>query len=429
MKPMRSSAYHKTTLESGVRVISQKISHVRSISLGVWIDVGSKDESPSQYGVSHFIEHMLFKGTKKRSAKDIAISLESLGGSLNAFTSREQTCYYARILDEHLLEAIDVLSDILKNSLIAEDEFKKEKKVILEELKDLEDVPGDLVHDILMQNIWPKQPLGQPIIGTKKSVSRLTRQQLVSYLKRNYRNSNVVISACGNLEHRSLVNMVKNHFRFSSNLKLKKGSTKKPAPLRGKNSLTVTRKDFAQTHICLGMPAYPYDSEKRYVISILNNILGEGMSSRLFQSIREDLGLAYSISSFIDFFKDTGIFGVYLATDKEQVIQAMHSVLDEVKKLKNKKLSAKELHRAKNQIKGNLMIGLESTSNLMGRLARNELYLNRHISLNQTLANIDKVKATQVSDVANELFDKDRLCLAILGPTDKTIIRKIDWDR
>lgn len=215
MRQMADSIYKKTILDNGLRIITEKVSHVRSITLGVWIDVGSRNEASSEYGVSHFIEHMLFKGTKKRTAKDIAISLESLGGALNAFTSREQTCFYVRILDEHLFQATDVLSDILKNSLISENDFEKERKVILEELKDLEDTPSDLVHDILMQNIWQNQSFGQPIIGTEKSLSQLARQQLLSYLKRNYCNPNVVIAACGNLKHQLLVDMVKKHFRFS----------------------------------------------------------------------------------------------------------------------------------------------------------------------------------------------------------------------
>jgi predicted Zn-dependent peptidase len=423
---MTQPIYHRTILENNIRIISEKTSHVRSVSLGVWINVGSRNEKPSEYGVSHFIEHMHFKGTKKRSAKDIAVALESLGGSLNAFTGREQTCYYVRILDEHLLVAVDVLSDILKNSLILEADFEKERKVILEELKDIEDTPSDSVHDILMQTIWPKQALGQPIIGTKKSVSQLTRRQLLDYLKNNYCNSNVVIAACGNLEHKALVDMVKKHFRFyppKSNL------AEGRSPLAVKSNFKITPKDCSQTHICLGVSGYAYNTNKRYAALILSDILGGGMSSRLFQSIREDLGLAYSIYSFIDFFKDIGVFGIYLATDKNQTIEAIHSVLDQIKKFKTKKLSAQELRQTKYQLKGNLMLNLESTSSQMTRLARNELYLNKHISLDQTLNSINRVKTGEIFNMANKLFDKNNFCLAILGPVDEGITKKIDWDR
>jgi predicted Zn-dependent peptidase len=424
---MKSPLYHKTVLDNGIRIITERTGHVRSVSLGVWINVGSRDEKPCEYGVSHFIEHMHFKGTKRRSAKDIAVALESLGGSLNAFTGREQTCYYVRILDEHLSAAVDVLSDILKNSLMLETEFKKERKVILEELKDIEDTPSDLVHDVLMQTIWPKQSLGQPIIGTKRSVSGLTREQLIKYLKTNYSNPNVVIAACGNLEHKAFVDMVKKHFKFSSSLK--SDSLKGTSPLAVRSNFTAAHKDSAQTHICLGVPSHPYNTERRYAALILNDVLGGGMSSRLFQSIREDLGLAYSIYSFIDFFEDTGVFGVFLSTDKRKTIEAVDSVLEQIRKFKSKRLSEQELQQAKYQLKGNLILNLESTSSQMTRLARNELYLNKHIDLDETLKNIDRVKATQISDMANELLDKENFCLAILGPVEKGVLKKIDWDK
>jgi len=423
---MAYSLYKKTILDNGLRIITEKVGHVRSVTLGVWIDAGSRNEIPSECGVSHFIEHMLFKGTVGRTAKDIAMSLESLGGTLNAFTSREQTCFYARILDEHLLQAVDVLSDILKNSLITNSDFEKERKVILEELKDLQDTPSDLVHDILMQNIWQNQSLGQPIIGTEKSLLHLARQQLLSYLKRNYCNSNVVIAACGNLKHQLLVDMVKKHFSFSPACK---NLQKKEIPISTEKNLKVVEKDSAQTHICLGVPGFPYDVAERYAMLILSDILGGGMSSRLFQSIREDLGLAYNIYSYLDFFKDSGLFGIYLATDKKQAIQAIHSVFDQIKQLKVNKLTSEELGRAKSQLKGELTLSLESTSSLMMRLARNELYLRSHIDVNHTLRSIDKVSSDDIWEISNDLFNKDGFCLAILGPTDKGILKKVDWDR
>ncbi|MCK4225026.1 MAG: insulinase family protein, partial [candidate division Zixibacteria bacterium] len=316
--------YKKTVLENGIRVVTERIDYVRSISIGVWVDVGSRDEMGDEVGASHFIEHMLFKGTKKRTAKEIASSLESVGGSLNAFTGREHTCYFARVLDEHTDIALDVLSDILKNPLFNLSHLEKERAVILSEIKELEDSPADLVHDLLMSTMWKENSLGRSIIGSAESVLKLTRSKLIDFMKRNYTSPRVVIAASGNFKHKELVDKIKRKFRFSSNSH--PASEKQMFPLAEPDRVVANRKT-AQTHISLGVPTFPYSDRRRYAALVLSNILGGGMSSRLFQSIREKLGLVYSVYTFIDFFEDAGVFGIYMGTHKKNTIRVIELVL------------------------------------------------------------------------------------------------------
>jgi predicted Zn-dependent peptidase len=323
--------YRKTVLKNGIRVVTEKIGYVRSVSIGVWIDVGSRDERDDERGVSHFIEHMLFKGTKKRSAKEIASSLESVGGALNAFTSREQTCYLARVLDEYLNIAVDVLADILKNSLLSSSDFEREKKVILSEIKDLEDLPEDLAHDLLMNNMWQKQPLGRSIFGDAESILRMTRSKLINFIKRNYVSPKVVVACSGNLNHQDLVEIIERKFQFHQADEIPRVD---PLLLETDHHKVVVNRKTAQTHICLGIPTFPYKDKRRYASLILSNILGGGMSSRLFQSIREKLGLAYNIYAFADSFEDTGVFGIYLGTHKKNTVRAIDLVLKEIRRIK-----------------------------------------------------------------------------------------------
>jgi predicted Zn-dependent peptidase len=417
--------YKKTVLKNGIRVVTERIGYVRSVSIGIWIDVGSRDEEDDERGVSHFIEHMLFKGTKKRSAREIASSLESVGGTLNAFTGREQTCYLARVLDEHLNIAVDVLSDILKNSLLSSPDFEREKTVIVSEIKDLEDSPADLAHDLLMSNVWPDHPLGRSIMGDTESILKMTRNKLIDFIKRNYVSPKVVVAASGNLVHRDLVKMVEEKFQFRQ----MNGRPLINPPILGidRNKTVVGRKT-AQTHICLGVPTFPYKDERRYAASILSNILGGGMSSRLFQNIREKLGLAYNVYSFADFFEDTGILGIYLGAHKKVTARVIELVLKEIRRIKKDSLLPKELSNAKYQLKGNLLLSLESTFNRMNRLARHELVLNRYVDLNKIMDSINKVKGKEVIEVANDLFDPDKLSAVILGPVGRRVINRINWD-
>lgn len=403
--------------------MSEKINGVRSISIGVWVDVGSRDETQQESGISHFLEHMVFKGTKKRTAKEIAQALESVGGILNAFTTREQTCYYAHILDEHLPIAIEVLSDILKNSLLDSQELEKEKKVIVEEIKDIEDNPGDLIHDIYAEALWPEHPLGRPVIGTLETVSSFKRENLTNFMQRNYNSRKVVVAASGNVEHEKLVKLIEKHLRFNSQNGQPQNSSAPPV----KSNIKIVNRETAQSHICLGVTSFPYKHPNRQILFVLNTILGGGMSSRLFQSVRENSGLAYSIYSFVDFFEDSGTFGVYLGTNSQQVTNALDLVLKEIAKIKKEKLTSQELYFAKSQIKGNLVIGMESTSNRMNRLARNELFLNEYLPIEKTIAEIEKVQEKQIHQIANELFSTDRICLALIGPDHSNISQSLDW--
>ena len=416
--------YKKTVLDNGIRVVTEELDSVRSISIGVWIDVGSRDEARNEMGVSHFIEHMLFKGTKNRTAKEIAVSLESVGGGLNAFTGREQTCYYARVLDEHLDIAIDVLSDILKNPLLNPSHFEKERKVIASEIKELEDSPADLIHDLLMRAMWKDDPLGRPIIGSMESVIQMPRGKLISYMKKNYTCSRVVIAASGNLKHGDLVKKVKSKFEFSSDSRgIKSGFRLRPLEA----ARMVEQRKTAQTHISLGIPLFPYRDQRRYSSLVLSNILGGGMSSHLFQTVREKLGLAYSIYSFIDFFEDTGVFGIYLGTYRKNAVRVMELVLREIGKLKKNSLSPRELTNAKYQLKGNLIMGMESTSSRMNRLARNELFLNDYVGTDQTIEYINKIKAKDIINIADEFLVSDKLSTVVLGPVGKDALRRVDW--
>ncbi|MFH0931789.1 MAG: pitrilysin family protein [Candidatus Zixiibacteriota bacterium] len=418
-------SYQKTVLDNKLRVISEKIDSVSSITLGVWIDVGSRDEEQNENGISHFIEHMLFKGTKKRSTKEIALALESLGGTLNAFTGRENTCLYAKVLDEHLEIALDVLSDLLLNPLFNPYDFKKEKKIIAEEIKELEDMPSEVAFDLLMEAMWGEHPLGRPVIGDIKNIQKLERGQLLNFMREKYVSPKIVIAACGNLSHQRLVKLVENKFKLNSPIPKRK---REIPPLRLMSQKIARRRKTAQTHICIGFPGYSFKHPKRYAALLLSNILGGGMSSRLFQNLREKFGMVYTVHTFIDSFKDKGIFGVYLGTDKKQVLPAVEQVLKELRRIKKDELKRKEFEDAKYQLKGNLILGAESTSTRMNRLARLEIYLKDYISLEKTISLINQVKKEEVIEVANELMHKDRLSVAILGQVGQSILQKINWD-
>jgi predicted Zn-dependent peptidase len=410
-----NSVFNRTVLDNGLRVVSEKITSLRSISIGFWVNVGSRDEARQESGISHMIEHMVFKGTKKRSARQIAQSLESLGGHLNAFTGREQTCYYARVLDEHLPVAVDVLTDLLKNSLLTPADLEREKKVILEEIKDVQDNPADLIHDLYAQTLWKGQTAGQPVIGTSQTVSAFKRRNLLGFMGRSYRNDSMVVAASGNIDHHSLVELVAKHFGPDGMGSAQLRPRQFPRPFR---NIRLVKKRTAQTHVCVGVPAFRFSHPQRYALTLLNIVLGGGMSSRLFQTIRERMGLVYSIYSFADFLEDTGSWGIYLATDAGQVQKAVRVVLRELKRITKQALTKNELEHAKAQLKGNLVISLENSSNRMNRLARNELYLKRYLSLDQTVAAIGKVKREDVQDVARQLFIPERLSATVLGPVN-----------
>ena len=411
---LKDAGYHKTILNNGIRIVSEKIPAVRSISIGVWLTVGSRDETAANNGISHFIEHMVFKGTSNRSAADIAQSLESVGGHLNAFTGKEQTCYFAHILDEDLPIAVDVISDFLINSLFLDDEMEKEKRVILEELNNIEETPEELIHEHFVEDLFPNHSLGLSIIGKRENIQTFSVDDIHAYLNQNYTSDRIVIAAAGNVDHKTLVQLVKRYLGQTTTSS--KHAYEKPCA--NSREQHVIENGAIQAHVCLGTQSYSYKNNKKYALLVLNTLLGSGMSSRLFQNIREKYGLAYSIYSFVDFLIDTGLFGVYIGTTKDNVKDSIELIFKELKELKDTAVSDEELERTKSQLKGNLMLGLESTSSRMNRLAKMEIYLDEYVTLDDTLSEIEKVSTADLLDVANELFDEKKIYTTILKPKD-----------
>jgi len=412
MKSLTSAEFKKSVLNNGIRLVTERIPYVRSISLGAWLNVGSRDEVPDNNGISHYIEHLLFKGTKNRTAAEIAESLESVGGHLNAFTGKELTCYYAHVLDEHLSKSVEVIGDILSNALFESSEMEKEKKVILEELNTIEETPEELIHEYFLDDVFPSHPLGLSVIGKRENIANFSRQNVLNYLSHNYTVDRLVVAAAGNVDHDELARLVEKNFE---NLGKKGRQNYKPpkGPRHGKH---VMENGAIQAHICLGTHAYSYRNPKKFGLLVLNTLLGSGMSSRLFQNIREKHGIAYSVYSFIDFLYDTGLFGIYIGTDKHKVDDSIDLINRELEQLMKQPISDAELDRTKSQLKGNLMLGLESTSSRMNRLAKMELYLEKHFTLDDTLNEIAKVSKEDISDIANELFTSDRIYTTILKP-------------
>ncbi|MBL7192189.1 insulinase family protein [bacterium] len=407
--------YKKSILDSGARLVTEKIPTVRSVSLGVWVDAGGRDETLETQGLTHFLEHMIFKGTKNRSALEIALEIESLGGHINAFTGKEMTCFFVQMLDENIGTALEVLADIMANSLFRPEDMVKEKTVILEEIKNLEDSPDDLIYDYLISEVYPAHSLGYPILGTPDTVQSFTAEHLLNLIKNSYTSDKIVIAAAGNIEHDNLCELIEKHFSFIPG-NPRNNSQKLPDFIPGRK---VWERPISQAHICIGTRAFPYKDDRKFQLLVLNAILGGGMSSRLFQSIRETFGYAYSVYSFAESLSDTGMFGVYMGTDKNKIEPAADLVLKEFKRLCTEPLHSSELSRIKNQLKGNLMLGLESTSSRMNRLAKMEVYLQQFVTLEDLINNINQVSAEQVLEVANELFHDSRLFTVIFTPTEE----------
>lgn len=409
-------AQRKSALDNGVRVVSESIPHVRSVSIGVWADVGSRDENQGQNGITHFLEHMVFKGTKKRSVRDIAQSLESLGGYLNAFTTKEQTCFYARVLDTNVREAMDVLSDIVLHATFKEQELEKEKLVVIEELKNAEDDPEDIIHDYFEKALFPDHSLGYPIIGTEENLRRFKREDLITHVNHHYHPSRIVVAAAGHVDHDRLVKLSERYFGHYS-----LGSPQRRRPPGPTRAVRPSKEEYPrpinQAHVCLGTVGYHIHHKDRYPLLVLNALLGEGMSSRLYQTIREKHGFAYSVYSFVNLLSDTGLFGTYIGTDKKNVPVAMELVFKELAKLKSKKVSKAELGRTKSQIKGTMMLGLENMSSRMMRLGSTELYFESYVSLDSILKKVDAVTPESVVRVASDLFDESRFSSVIIRPS------------
>lgn len=404
--------FDRFQLKNGLRVVAEKIPHVKSISIGVWIATGSRNEMPENNGISHFIEHMLFKGTEKRTAKDIAESIENIGGQLNAFTGKECTCYYAKVLDSHLPIAVDVLSDMLFNSLFEEKEIEKEKGVISEEISMYEDSPEDLVHDILSQKAFDNSTLGLPILGTNSTIHSFSQRKLVDYFKSNYIPSKSVIAVAGNFERENLKELLEESFGTWSDCQKPQEIIAKPSFIKGQIFRT---KDIEQVHLCLGMEAIEQGNDDMYSLLVMNNVFGGGMSSRLFQSIREDKGLAYSVFSYPSAYRDTGIFTIYAGMNPNQLDQVLNLIDNEIRLLKDKGLSIDEINKSKEQLKGNYILGLESTSSRMTSIGKSELLLNRVYTQKDILDKINQVTKENVERLIDKIFSASPISIAIVG--------------
>jgi len=409
-------------LANGVTVLTEKIPHVHSASIGVWVDVGSRDENDNQAGVTHFIEHLMFKGTQRRSAKDIAEELDAVGGQLNAFTTKEYTCYYARVLDEHLPLAVDLLGDMLFHSRFDEVDIDRERNVILEEIKMYEDAPDELVHDIFAGTIWRSHPLGRPVIGGEQSVRNLSRADLRSFYKQFYIPGNIVVAAAGNFDHERLLEMLNENFG-----QLTGGKKERHFVVPQPNKQVFCRtKETEQVHLCLGTPGLPIDHEKIYVFQLINTILGGGLSSRLFQEIREQRGLVYSVFSYHSSYHDSGLFCVYAGLSKENVREALELIVKEIKDLQKQGVGPAELQRVKNQLKGNLLLSLESVSTRMSRLGKSQLYLGKITPPEEIVRRIMAVTNDDIMELTRNLLKPEDFSLASVGPwNDKDIFREV----
>ena len=405
----------RTELPNGLVVLTERMDHMRSVAMGVWIKSGSRCEAPETNGISHFVEHMVFKGTRSRSAQCIAREMDSIGGNLDAFTGKETICFNVKSLANHVPIALDVLADLVLNPVFASPDIERERGVILEEIKIDEDNPDILVSEIFTQSFWKDHPLGKPILGTTKTVARLDQQTLLGYHADRFHAGNMVFSAAGNIEHDHFVESVA--AKFSG---LAAGATlnELPAPVANTRVLLRHKKALEQVQICLGVPAPPITDESRYVTLILNTVLGGGMSSRLFQTIREERGMVYSIYSDLSPYRDTGTLCVYAGTSAGKAIEVVDLILAEFRNMKQDPIPEEELTRAKDQLKGNILMGLESSTSRMANLARQEVYFHRFLSEEEIIARIDEVTASQVQAMAQRLFDPARIAVTLLGRLD-----------
>jgi predicted Zn-dependent peptidase len=403
----------KETLPNGLTLVTEEVPAVRSAAVGVWLTRGSRHETDAASGISHFIEHMVFKGTKTRSAERIAAEVDSIGGYMDAFTAKEYASFHLKVLDEHLPLAVEILGDIVLNPLFDPAEMAKEKKVIFEEINMVEDTPDDLVMELFAEAFWPGHPLGRPILGTKKTVGRFRREDLSSYFSRVYHPANILIAAAGHLEHASVAALVGRHFS-GLHRERARGGARGRAPTVVTRTVARSKKELEQVHVCLGAPAFPQAHPDRYAVYVLNTVLGGSMSSRLFQNVREKRGLVYSISSGVTAYSDAGLVSVYAGTSLDSLPEVIRLTLEEIRRLRGEPLGEEELRRAKDHIKGGLVLSLESTAARMNHLARQEIYFGRQFPLDQILGGIEEVTAADVQRVAAGIFD-GRVAASVLG--------------
>lgn len=411
---MQSLNYEITTLDNGIRVITETVNHVQFMSMGIWVGVGSRYEKEEEWGITHFIEHMLFKGTEKRSAEEISQAIDEVGGQLNAFTSKENTCYYVKTLTEHFPLAVDVLFDMFLNSKFDNEEIAKEREVIIEEIKMYEDTPDENVQDLLSANLWPNHPLGRAILGTEESIAAFDHDTLKQYMQKHYTGKNIVVSAVGNIRHAQVVEAVQ---ELLGHLPAGEENEKQLAG-QISSGLHCYYKDIAQTQICVAMPGVAKEDDRLFPLSILNTYLGGGMSARLVKKIREDEGLAYSVYTFTGSYSDTGAFIVSAGTRPENCQRVIDIILEELEDVRQNGITQEELTKTFSQLKGSLYMGLETVSSRMNKLGRSLLHYNRVITPEDNVADLERVTVEDVKQLAQTLFRKENMEITILGAVD-----------
>jgi predicted Zn-dependent peptidase len=406
--------YRKLILDNGIRLVTERIPTLKSVTVGIWVNAGSRDESPSQAGYSHFIEHMFFKGTATRSATDISREIDALGGEMNAFTTRETTTYYVKVLDQHLPQALDLLADIFLRSRLGKKEIEKEKQVILEEIRMVEDDPEDLVQELSTKLVMGRHPLSRPILGREATIKQISRQALLEYIDTHYRPEEIVVAVAGNFNPQQLEKTMARTFGRYRHANRIVPHTRWPPELCG--GVTVRQKPLEQVHLCVGFKGVPAGHKDRYAVYALNSVLGGSVSSRLFQEIRERRGLSYSVYSFLSGYSDSGTITVYAGTRAREVRQVLDLIHREIRKLARDGIDGTELTRTKDQMKGSLMLSLESSHSRMNKLAKDELIAGKHTTLEDLIAEINRMTEQQVFETAQTLFISDRMALTGLGP-------------
>jgi len=412
----RSPLIRKEVLANGLTVLTERMAAVRSVALGAWIEVGSRDEAASQAGVSHFLEHMLFKGTERRSAEAIAQEIEAVGGRLDAFTSRELTCYYAKVLGAHLPLAVDLVADLLLRPRLDPADIEKERGVILQEIRMVEDTPDDEIHDLFAQAIWGTHPLGRAVLGRPETLEALTREDLRAYLASQYRPHRTILAAAGDLDHDRVMEVVQAHLGAWDG---PAAPPPPPAPPVARPATVTKDRDVSQVHLCLGVEGLPYAHRDRYALSLVNTVLGGGMSSRLFQEVREKRGLVYAIYSYLASYRDAGLLVIYAGCGEAALEEVIGCVREECARLAEAPIEAEEFQRAKEQLKGNLLLGLESTSSRMNRLAKMQMYFGRTFSLDTIIRGIEEVTPERFQRVAQACFAGERFTRTTIGPLSR----------
>ena len=405
--------YHKTTLDNGIRVVTEAMPTSDSVSIGIWITTGSRDEGPAERGLSHFLEHLLFKGTEKRSAFDISRDIESVGGTINAFTGKEYTCYHAKVLKRDTALAVDILADLVAHAVFDPQEIERERMVVVQEIKMVEDTPDEYIHDLFHRSFWGEHSLGYPITGLMETVLSFQRDQIVAFLQGRYTPDRMIVAAAGDLDHQYLVDLIGAHL---GSLQASPSASSRESAHGCRSRLHVAPRDLEQVHCCLGTVGIPYSHRLRFAGHTLNTLLGGNMSSRLFQEVREKRGLTYSIYSFLSSFMDVGLFGVYAGTTKDELEEVVDLILQELRGIQEGKIRQEDLAAAKEYLKGSMILSLEGSDGRMSRLGKDEICFSRRIPLEEVLGELAAVSQGAIAEVVHEMLDSHPLCLTLLGP-------------